>query len=133
MLSTGRCPYWTKVYCENHSAPLLYYLSALHRAVNYRHKSCDLSHCEGDDARMDNYVTQHTTPGRKCAFKGFDVTEIASIIKRNSIPLVRLLKNDTSVISIDIVEYNLGQPFVAISYVWSRDLGNPVDNSLPEC
>jgi hypothetical protein len=82
---------------------------------------------------MDNYVTQHTISGHECAFKGFGVNEIASVIKRNGALLVRLSKNGSGVISIDIVEYNFGLPFIAISHVWSGGLGNPVENSLPVC
>jgi hypothetical protein len=141
MLSAGWCPYWTAIYCKSHSAPLIYYLGGISTTG---HEKCENTKCIAHKAAMESgkYITCHEIPDCLCKrMIGPEIEEIKSIIEKGGVSLVKLTKpsqktpigKSKAKIDISVGEASFGRPFIAISHVWSGGLGNPMENSLPEC
>jgi hypothetical protein len=135
MLAAGWCPYWTKIFCETHSAVLIHYLTGMNANRHSGHDTCSELECKGHNVELKEgkYVSQHTNPACRCGFKGPNTKEIESIIGKGGVPLVKLTESLDGNIDVDIVEAGFGKPFIAISHVWSGGLGNPHANSIPKC
>lgn len=68
---------------------------------------------------------------KKCPYTKIPEAELIHIWKAGGIPGVRLAK-DMQPWCVDIVDCT-GEPFIAISHVWSHGLGNANVNELPSC
>ena len=92
MLLAGWCPYWTKVYCERYSSPVLYYLSGIDRSRHEQHPLCTAEGpCNVYDVDNATYETQHASHCAReaCRFFGPDLRKLERIILNRGIPLIR--------------------------------------------
>jgi hypothetical protein len=135
LLAAGWCPYWTKIFSDTHSTPLIHYLTGMVVEPHSSRKPCSTSECNGHNVDMEEgkYVSKHTDSACKCAFKGPDTKAMESIIRRGGVPLVKLSETSQGDIEVDLVELGYGKPFIAISHVWAGGLGNPQANTIPNC
>lgn len=58
--------------------------------------------------------------------------EVIAILQREKIPLIGVRKQDSG-LALQVVPFQRGIKYVAISHVWSDGMGNPHRNSLPSC
>lgn len=142
LIVAGWCPYWSHVYAQKLSPFQLYYLSGLSPPRHESHQACQaVLQCNVYNLDYKTYHTRHAQncDAKSCSFHGVegeDRARLASIISTRGIPLIRLQPKDrhaTSHIEIDLVEHPYGNPFTAISHVWSGGLGHFGANTLPQC
>lgn len=134
MLDGRKCPYWTETYLQNHSVAMIHYLAAvpsLDGAVD--HGNCCAEKCTAHDIDEQRYTTKHVQDDCQCDMVSPDIAEVAKIIERNGVPLVRLRVLPSGLLALDVVQGQYGQHYTALSHVWSGGLGNPSSNSLPQC
>jgi hypothetical protein len=135
LLAAGWCPYWSQIFSDTHSTPLIHYLTGMQVEAHSGPDPCSASECNGHSVDMEEgkYVSQHKDSGCRCAFKGPDTKDIESIIRRGGVPLIKLSETPQGDIKIGVVELGYGKPFIAISHVWAGGLGNPQANAIPGC
>ncbi|AEO64793.1 uncharacterized protein THITE_2086288 [Thermothielavioides terrestris NRRL 8126] len=89
----------------------------------------------------ETYRPRHATAGCACAFIGAEhVNTVQTILKTTKgYPVLRF---DTVIdpgsvdglrAELTVEEYSDEVPYVAISHVWADGMGNPKENSLPQC
>jgi hypothetical protein len=96
------------------------------------HSSCTKEACIAYNINEDEYETKHYKDACDCPFNGPDEQEIAKILQSNGIPLISLSFINSD-FQLEVVRFEPGMSFVAISHVWSDGLGNVKKNSLPSC
>jgi len=135
LLAAGWYPYWTKIFSDTHSTPLVHYLTGMEVEAHSGSKPCSTFKCRGHNVDMEEgkYVSKHTDSACRCAFNGPDPEEMESIIRRGGVPLVKLSETAQGDIKLGVVELGFGKPFIAISHVWAGGLGNPLANTIPSC
>lgn len=98
------------------------------------HKDCTTRLCITSQIDEKKYVTRHDARNcdGNCEYIGVSQSELLYILRSGVIPLIYYdAKNAPN--SIKLVPAIPGTSYVAISHVWSHGLGNPHDNSLPQC
>lgn len=129
----------------------LYYASLIKFAdTNRSHHACTSSSCVAHNhAKNEVYLFQHPSQYCPCKDKAcshlgdscpctepinmnFAAAQVACIVGNGQIPLL-LLSNDESRPIVQVIPFQQGIKYVAISHVWSDGMGNPHKNSLPLC
>jgi Heterokaryon incompatibility protein (HET) len=104
------------------------------RLRNRSHSSCSDKECTTLNIVEDLYKTQHARLGCNCQHLTVDSQTLSSIIRNESVPLIRYSREaEYGASQIEIVTYGRNTSFVAISHVWADGLGNTEGNSLPTC
>ncbi|KAJ9602659.1 hypothetical protein H2200_012853 [Cladophialophora chaetospira] len=98
------------------------------------HTKCTVEICLANNIDESIYETKHVSPECKCYHQGEDdgtAATIACILESGSIPVIQVLASgeDTAI----SVRKSTDAIYVAISHVWSDGLGNPTNNTLPDC
>ena len=98
------------------------------------HRDCTDRLCKKSQIDEYNYITQHDLRicNGRCNCVGVSQEELLFILRTRVVPLIYYDANNASD-RIVLVPGDPRTPYVAISHVWSHGLGNPHDNSLPQC
>jgi hypothetical protein len=138
MLEAGWCIHVIRKLCRSYDYATMNYFSLLRRGTDpsISHENCRVAtQCIANNVSLDgnlSYITRHTDPKCQCSFLKVDAAELADIIRDGGIPLV-LVTHGKNGFRLRLVRRQPRAVYVAFSHVWSDGLGNPVDNSLPEC
>lgn len=156
MVQNGWCPFDVdRIDKTATSATLLYYLAELPPPrPNSDHSLCTNDTCTSM-AIDSSYRPRHSSTDCQCNSEFSDTTNVIKALQGDEIPLIQEVlqvemiekpseesggKNTWGFVeatTLDpkfrIVESGEGQPFVAVSHVWAKGLGNPNSNSLPAC
>ncbi|KAI9737131.1 MAG: hypothetical protein M1834_000723 [Cirrosporium novae-zelandiae] len=85
----------------------------------------------------EEYQTLHKDPQSSqcsvpnCRFLGPPGCDIEEIIRSSGIPICWVVAQEGNHFKIEAAKAENGQPYMAISHVWSHGLGNPLANTLP--
>lgn len=87
--------------------------------------------CVKDEGNHDQPTCQHPCYERV----GVEKNDICTILNKNKIPLLQYRREGDAAheFSIDIVEYEPGMEYAAVSHVWTDGIGNPEENSMLRC
>jgi hypothetical protein len=134
MLRGGWCPRLMHVLQRSLDTELQAYLFALgSERTKEDHTSCSTTVCVNCQIGP-SYRVRHTNPGCDCNILGVPEAEIAAIISRGQIPILRVTQHrDSSPFSFEIKGYDRGDKYIAVSHVWADGLGNPSGNTVPYC
>jgi hypothetical protein len=134
MLSQGWCP--------SEIAPLtekfrylqsLVFLSSIDRSeLNRDHSKCTTALCNSFQINPAEYETKHVLTGCTCSKVSIDVDTVYRILQSGKIPLLSITDIDGNA-QIEILPSGEGLSYVSISHVWADGLGDPHQNSLPNC
>lgn len=161
MLRRGQCNYHAHWVMNHFSAQSAYYISllwaprlAVARSLNgnpiQAHAECTSETCCFLQINENDYVVKHQRGCDGCPTLAPDIGEVSRILGTGGIPVIRLRtlsKQQSSIgetpqglpldaqdsIRMDVIPYQEGLVFCAISHVWSDGLGNPYMNALPQC
>lgn len=136
MLDAGWCPNEVKRLSGSRCNNAMFYASCLRRSIpNGFHRECSADRCVANQVKRGSYRTRHTEDACDCAFVHVQVDKVKDILGRGNIALIRHSGQAGKLGSgdIDVVEYQPGLHYVAISHVWSDGLGNEAANALPTC
>ena len=97
------------------------------------HGSCSELECVAYKVLDDSKVTKRSRDGCFCKDISAPYEELARLVRRKSIPLVQVHWRTDGSLSVNIMEHQTGQDFVAVYHVFSHGLGNGISNSLPSC
>ena len=120
----------------------LYYTSLLPTfPTGQVHDGCNASVCVASNISSGTYKIMHAPrhcicikscthrrPRCLCTYIEMPEIELATTLAAGGFPLIKYDGN-----SIQIVRYQSGVTYVAISHVWADGRGNPHKNSLPKC
>lgn len=134
MAEASWCPSEVTMLTESYSPNTFHYMSEVTRS-NSRldHSTCSRRLCHARQVH-GNYVTKHVSEGCTCLHIGPYLEKVLSIIRRKRIPLITIaVDKATQRLNLHVEAYNGRQKYVAFSHVWSDGLGNPTQNTLPQC
>jgi hypothetical protein len=94
------------------------------------HHLCRKDTCRAEIVDETKYKTKHATDDCECSHIGPNPVSLSAIIDRGSIPLLSM---DEQVLQMMVIPSRPDTSYVAISHVWSDGLGNPENNTLPQC
>ncbi|CAO1601756.1 hypothetical protein XANCAGTX0491_005393 [Xanthoria calcicola] len=134
MLQGGKCPYWTEIYLRVYSPGMIYFLAAMPLPDGRaHHRGCSAQRCIAHDTNDETYIVQHVGDCPGCRMTGPDPEKVQRIIKKRSIPIIKIRELPSGRLTLDVVQAGYGVHYAAISHVWSGGLGNPLANTLPQC
>lgn len=137
MIEEGRCPSEINMVSKMLSSSSAFYATQLKRPrepTRLDHSNCSDTLCEARQVDESTYRTQHTKVDCTCTPLGPSVNEIVSIIQSGQIPLVSIETLNTSpFLKVNVEPFKRRKKFIAISHIWSDGLGNPLQNTLPQC
>lgn len=161
MLRRGQCPYHVSWVMNYFSAQSAYYISLLWTPRSpvvqgpsgshiKTHAECSPAKCCFLQVNENDYMVKHQPECDGCRMLAPDIGEVSRILGGGGIPVIRirtLWKHRSSMggsaqglalcvqdsINMDVIPYQEGLDFCAISHVWSDGLGNPYANALPHC
>jgi hypothetical protein len=140
LLRTGWCPHTIVIILKSFSIETAAHLFSLPRMppALRDHSECTQTRCTANDTQLaegGTYNSAHwkSCSGPDCAFLGPNPQEVREIIESGGIPLLSINKDDEGLLQVGVVRATVHSRFIAVSHVWSGGLGNPHDNSLPEC
>ncbi len=114
-----------------------YYASYLHRPHMGLHGQCSASRCAVGNVDVDTYQTKHCDTiapacDGKCLHIQPSLKAIHTILAQGTIPLL-YASFSSSGLNVEVVAYEAGMEYTAISHIWSDGLGNQKHNWIPSC
>jgi hypothetical protein len=101
------------------------------------HEKCDDYGCVANNVLPGTYVPQHASHAGdcQCHFIGLPSGSAENVLEAGGIPLVRLWKGITGIRErrFDVVRYEPGMHYTALSHVWSDGLGDEKGNRIASC
>lgn len=97
------------------------------------HQSCSESVCKYFQVNMREFQLAHQEDGCSCSPLEVDGEDLTKILRKDGIFPLLHFTGDLHNLEVELVEFALGVPYVAISHVWADGLGNPKSNSLNRC
>lgn len=144
LLEKGRCPNMVRRVGVDLDLEGLYYASLIPDfGTGQDHDNCDDHSCVASNVEKGNYRVQHVLryclcqdwrcdhqETQKCQCKHIEVlgSDMAEAFNDDGYPLIKFTDN-----RLEVVRYNPGIKYVAISHVWSDGRGNENYNALPTC
>ncbi|KAL8840538.1 MAG: hypothetical protein Q9170_001291 [Blastenia crenularia] len=131
----GWCPYdLRRIDIETREVSMLYYYSNLEAPRSSKdHGGCSEEQCLAMMTNPLTYKLSHCYEGCDCPLLFADQVEVAGILTRESIPLIKITPiTGPGAPKITVHELH-DQDFVAISHVWAEGAGNLCDNALQTC
>lgn len=156
MLRRGHCNYHAYWVVSHFSAQSAYYISLLWAprpligTPVQTHDECSGGECRLLQIDENDYKVKHQPGCGGCRMLAPDIKEVSRILGGGGIPVIRVRTQsehqsaveETSLnpplgvhdsIAMDVIPYQEGLVFYAVSHVWSDGLGNPHENALPYC
>jgi len=135
MLDLGWRPSEVEVlHSLNLRTSMLYFMSMLVRPFMVKgHKTCTKHQCLAMQIDEKCYQIKHNADHCDCRYVSVAIHEVEALLKDKKIPVLEVIDtgDDAQPIAIRVQE-SIAHDYVAISHVWSHDLGNPTTNSLPQ-
>ncbi|MCJ1247315.1 hypothetical protein MMC30_004529 [Trapelia coarctata] len=133
VLNENWCPA-RKNFLKFEHIDLYYVASLLPSYESLSHDDCRGTKCSYRAKALNQFQAQHRIEGcaGDCPEVVFEEARLASILEAGGTPGVATLKGCRGKIAYKVVDVT-GNPYVAISHVWSHGLGNPSRNALPLC
>ncbi|KAI9740406.1 MAG: hypothetical protein M1834_004986 [Cirrosporium novae-zelandiae] len=113
---------------------LLYAASLRSPSTEKDHSRCTKRSCVANQINKEIYQIRHVSNNCQCVSWKPDEERILEIIKDGGVPLVCFPVDwpaDSESLVLEVIRYQPGQQYVAISHVWADGLGNPYENALP--
>ncbi|KAL4807953.1 hypothetical protein BDV18DRAFT_168157 [Aspergillus unguis] len=122
---------------ETFTSASAYYTSQLvapPSATQKDHSKCTRSLCIARQLNEETYRTAHTTTDCDCQHYGPLIDDVISILQTGGVPLLSITSTKREpYFKVEVERYTEGKRYIAFSHVWSDGLGNPSDNTLPQC
>lgn len=131
----GSCPSLVSRLAQRLEVTSLYFASLLSPpSINADHKRCTENGCVVESLDESTYSTVHLQSGCSCENVHVNFQELLVPNFSKMIPLISI-ENHGNGLRLKVKPFvdEEKTPYVAISHVWSDGLGNPLENSLPEC
>ncbi|GFF32135.1 hypothetical protein IFM46972_03445 [Aspergillus udagawae] len=137
----GWCPFQISQLSTRCTNSHLYYLSFFNQQqFSNNHRRCCKDFCLAYQINEEIYETRHVTADCNCAFISFaELADVFTWIEQGGTALVKRKVKDTGEGIQKIwrlvpshVDGTVAR-YVCISHVWGDGMGNPRQNSLPEC
>ena len=134
-ISKGWCPHQIYRVGSTCDYSMIHYLLGMDRRTSKKkiYESCSPNYYQAYNSNLDSYLTSHTTTGCQCSFITAPIEQLQEIIRSGGVPLVSLHEASHGKLTIHIHTFKAKSYYTAISYIWSRGLGNVEGNSLPLC
>lgn len=143
MVENGWCPYEATYVWKTLWETGLYVCGLLDQPHPGKdHTKCSDQQCVADQIDEETYQTRHVTDNCTCNFLGPDLEDLNGIIDHGTasedspgshgIPLISMAAKGSS-LDLEVIQWQPGIPYIAISHVWADGLGNITGNFLPEC
>ena len=132
MVADGWCPSMMKMFGHTSNLILQYYTALFGPPLLRSHRNCREYGCASLTISRDSYRTAHVDDDCKCDYLGPPAGSLESILTHCGVPVLSLQYSDGEA-ELVVENHRPGIEYTAISHVWSDGLGNPVDNSLPQC
>lgn len=143
LLARGWCPSeitFLQHYPPSASNSGMYYARQIVRA-SLDHSHCSRKACLSSVINKKMYAQQHCClSSTNCKGSCCDVTpsqdRVRAILMSGGVPLLKsstATAFDSGKVDLDIVEYQEGMKYTALSHVWSDGFGNPKSNSILGC
>lgn len=110
------------------------YLSKLNKTyAGQNHDQCTFEACHTWTIDISKYNSEHRHAGT-CEYVASNQEEVIKVLKNGHNALLDLLLDkESNKVFLKIVPGHKHGAYVAISHVWADGLGNPKENSLPQC
>ncbi|KAF9630361.1 HET domain-containing protein [Lasiodiplodia theobromae] len=138
MRQSGWCIHQILDIFRAHHYYTVYYYSSIARSESWdeiSHEACTEAHCVAYNIKDNSaYKIRHIEECSGCELIGPPEDEVADIVRKGDIPLVKL--NSASLENQTQLEVTADTPYsryTAISHVWIDGRGNPTANTLPKC
>lgn len=130
----GWCPHQRDHYCETLSIVSLHYLCSIKRKAVIEHNACKSeSLCVAYNI-SDDFKGRHVHDGCSCeGVAAGDIGILIDILKRGAAAIVIASREAHGAIELRYAEAAPGMVYTAISHLWFDGLGDPKQNSLPQC
>jgi hypothetical protein len=136
MTQKNWCPQQVESIFNSQDILVAYYLSRLRRpnATGISHSGCTNSKCIANNVDIStHYKSRHANQNCYCKFLRVDEAKVKAIVQGGGIPLIRLTRTKDGRTGLKVIEASPRSSYTAISHVWCDGLGNPRENSLPQC
>ena len=141
MVEANWCPNdFARVRDKFGSIQLLFYYSRMRKPLSkIHHRNCAEDRCVAHSINLSQYRTRHCEgcdQGGICEDVSIDNHSIMNILQSGALPLLLIKRriDEPRKVSVELCSSaNRGNNYVAISHVWADGMGNPNDNSLPQC
>ena len=131
----GSCPSLVSRLGQRLQVTSMYYASLLSPpSITVNHKRCTENSCVVESLDTSTYLTAHLQSGCSCEHIHVNFVDLFVPILSEMIPLISIEDHGNG-LHLKVIPFvdKAETPYVAISHVWSDGLGNPRENSLPEC
>lgn len=151
----GWCPSQLGMMFERYNTAGLYYMSRIQRPDKPRqHKTdrisphgyddishepsakdqvCSLWKCSYRNLQENSYMTAHVNGCPGCREIEVQQEDLADILRKGTFPLILSIDDDENPENIQVLPWEDGLAYIAISHVWSDGLGNVHKNAIPRC
>ena len=137
----GWCPNENLMLFKELDVTGLYLASLLKRpfSQSLQHQRCSDEECLALQTSETDYRTVHaeTCPDNtSCPLVVIDQEKLSSILNKGSFPIIHVPfhPEENIAIEVKILDSSSGfMEFIAFSHVWAHGMGNPKENSLPQC
>ena len=141
MVEANWCPNdLARVRDKFRSLQLLFYYSRMRKPLSkIDHRNCAEDRCVAHSINLSQYRTRHCEDCDKagiCEDVSLDNQLIMNILQSGALPLLLLKRriDEPRKVSVELCSSaDRGNNYVAISHVWADGMGNPNENSLPQC
>ena len=101
--------------------------------INTDHSRCDPDECKNLQISNSTYAPSHTTRGCKCDFVGPALEQIVRCLEHGTFPVLSIKEDPSRELLVEVLPYEEGMAYTALSHVWVDGLGNPAAIKLPRC
>lgn len=112
-----------------------YYATSVNPPQTTRtHANCTNKRCLALQVDKDSYQIRHVREQCACDLVSIEQSQLSTAIRRRALPVVTFSEvAGLQLQNIDLESQNPNSPYVALSHIWANGLGNPKENSLPQC
>lgn len=131
MVRNGWCEKRLNIFASVRTGyPCLYYLASMTPPQAQNHIDCSPQSC-----RLSTVFLPPLHRAAECLCPGLQPpqAEVNSILAADGIPLIRVSSSSTGDITLEVVPYQRGTRFTAISHVWTDRQFGSSQNCLPRC
>ena len=132
----GWCPREVQMITQQFGATLQLYISQLDRPgklKDHQRKGCEPQECRAYHISTHDYRTEHAEHDCSCENVSIDTNRVFEILQKNKVPVVFVEFQKDGSLRLNVVESDGDVEYIALSHVWSDDLGNNHENALPRC
>lgn len=135
MVRNGWCIHQANLFCGRFTYAVIYYLASIRRKPSdQNHQDCEgEENCVAHNTNPKTYQCRHVKQGCSCQHISISSEDIKAVIKDGGIPLISFTKTRSGCMQHKVFRAKSSTKYTAVSHLWSDGLGNPNQNTLPEC